>query len=55
MKLDRSLMDVNCLIRFLHATTQYLPRTKSDHAPLVNLLDGYHVKLGLAPFRFQQM
>lgn len=48
-------MNTNFLIRFPQATTQYLPRTTSDHSPMVIKLDVCQSIMGTVPFRFRQM
>ncbi|XP_042950383.1 uncharacterized protein LOC122282502 [Carya illinoinensis] len=54
-RLDRSLVDQHFLGAFPDSVMRYLPRTSSDHAPMVisfvKCFEGY----GPAPFRFQQM
>ncbi|KAF5475502.1 hypothetical protein F2P56_007302 [Juglans regia] len=54
-KLDRVLLDANLMSTFPNATCSYLPRTTSDHCPMLIefLKDPY--SYGPSPFRFQQM
>ncbi|XP_042950186.1 uncharacterized protein LOC122282294 [Carya illinoinensis] len=54
-RLDRSLVDQKFLGAFPDSVMRYLPRTSSDHAPMVISLVKSFEGYGPAPFRFQQM
>ncbi|XP_042972834.1 uncharacterized protein LOC122304641 [Carya illinoinensis] len=54
-RLDRSLVDQQFLGAFLDSVMRYLPRTSSDHAPMVISFVKSFEGNGPAPFRFQQM
>ncbi|XP_035551714.1 uncharacterized protein LOC118349887 [Juglans regia] len=54
-KLDRVLLDANFLSLFPTAHCLYLPRTTSDHCPMVIEFLSDPFSYGPPPFRFQQM
>ncbi|XP_035542106.1 uncharacterized protein LOC108997796 [Juglans regia] len=54
-KLDRVFMDVPLFSSFLNAICSYLPRTTSDHSPMVIEFKMDPFSYGPSPFRFQQM
>ncbi|XP_035539652.1 uncharacterized protein LOC109020983 [Juglans regia] len=54
-KLDRVLLDANFLSLFSTAHCLYLPRTTSDHCPMVIEFLSDPFSYGPPPFRFQQM
>ncbi|KAF5445223.1 hypothetical protein F2P56_034289 [Juglans regia] len=54
-KLDRVLIDANFLSLFPTAHCLYLPRTTSDHCPMVIEFLSDPFSYGPPPFRFQQM
>ncbi|XP_042962410.1 uncharacterized protein LOC122296672 [Carya illinoinensis] len=54
-RLDRSLVDQHFLGAFSDSIMRYLPRTSSDHTPMVISLVKSFEGYGPAPFHFQQM
>ncbi|KAF5458518.1 hypothetical protein F2P56_022541 [Juglans regia] len=54
-KLDLVFTDVSLLSSFLNAICSYLPRTTSDHSPMVIELKMDHFSYGPSPLRFPQM
>ncbi|XP_035542866.1 uncharacterized protein LOC118345331, partial [Juglans regia] len=53
-RLDRTLTSVECITMFPEAYMQYLPRTTSDHAPILIKLEAESVSYGYPAFKFHQ-
>lgn len=51
--LDRTLCNSEWKINFLDTTIQHIPRTKSDHRPILLRTDGSYAPRCPRPFRFQ--
>ncbi|KAF5447259.1 hypothetical protein F2P56_032827 [Juglans regia] len=55
VRLDRILLNVEALEAFPDSSFSYLPRTTSDHAPMLINLERIVAPYGYPSFKFQQM